>query len=172
MREPIFVHELNEAERKQLETGLHSSDAFVLRHSQVILASDRGERARIIAHNLGCDDQTVRNIIKRFDLSGLNSLHKGSSRPHTIHPALDAHGVEKLKDILHQSPRDFDKPRSLWTLDLAAEVSFEEGLTEKQVTGETIRATLDRLGMRWKRAKQWIGISDPEYRRKKASGTD
>jgi len=38
MREPIFVHELNEAERKQLETGLHSSDAFVLRHSQVILA--------------------------------------------------------------------------------------------------------------------------------------
>ena len=63
-------------------------------------------------------------------------------------------------------------PGVLWTLDLAAEVSFEQGLTENQVTGETIRATLARLGMRWKRAKQWIGISDPEYRRKKAFGTD
>jgi transposase len=172
MRKPIFVRTLTEEERHQLEAGLRSSDAFVLRRSQVILSSARGEWARVIARNLGCDDQTVRNIIKQFNASGLNVLQKDSSRPHTIHPALDAKGVEKLKDILHQSPRDFGKPRSLWTLNLAAEVSFEEGLTQKQVTGETIRLTLNRLGMRWKRAKQWIEISDPEYRRKKASGTD
>ncbi len=29
--------------------------------------------------------------------------------------------------MLHQSPRRFGKPTSLWTLELAAEVSFEEG---------------------------------------------
>ena len=168
MRKPIFVDSLTEAERKQLEAGLRSSDAFVLRRSQVILASVRKERAPVIARNLGCDDQTVRNIIKDFDLCGLDSLKKGSSRPHTIHAALEADKVEKLRDILHQSPRDFGKPRSLWTLDVAAEVSFEQGLTEKQVSGETIRATLARFGMRWKRAKQWIEISDPDYRRKKA----
>ncbi len=75
-----------------------------------------------------------------------------------------------MRDILHQSPRDFDKPRSLWTLDLAAEVSFEEGLTEKQVTGETIRATLARLGMRWKRAKQWIGYLTRSTGEKKHKG--
>ena len=172
MRKPIFVRIITGEERRQLEAGLRSSDAFVLRRSQVILASARGEWARVIARNLGCDDQTVRNIIKKFNKSGLNVLQKGSSRPHMIHAALDIEGVEKLKDMLHQSPREFDKPRSFWTLDLAAEVSFEEGLTETQVTGETIRATLNRLGMRWKRAKQWIGISDPEYHRKKASGTD
>jgi transposase len=172
MRKPIYVRALTEAEHKQLEAGLRSSDAFVLRHSQVILASARKERAPDIACNLGYDDQTVRNIIKAFEYNGLDSLQKGSRRPHTIHAALDKAGVEKLRDILQQSPRDFGKSRSLWTLELAAEVSFEQGLTHKQVTGETIRATLARLGMRWKRAKQWIGIADPEYGRKKVCGTD
>jgi len=50
---------------------------------------------------------------------------------------------------------------------MAAEVSFEEGITEKRVTGETIRATLERLGKGWQRAKGWIESPDPEYARKK-----
>jgi hypothetical protein len=29
--------------------------------------------------------------------------------------------------MLHRSPREFGKDTSLWTLSLAAEVSFEEG---------------------------------------------
>jgi transposase len=167
MRKPIYVDTLTEAERKQLEAGLRSSDAFVLRRSQVILSSARKERAPNIARNVGCDDQTVRNIIRAFEHSGLDSLRKGSRRPHTVHAVLDVSGVEKLRDMLHQSPRDFGKPRSLWTLNLAAEVSFEQGLTERQVSGEAIRTALARLGLRWKRAKQWIEISDPDYRRKK-----
>jgi hypothetical protein len=50
-------------------------------------------------------------------------------------------------------------------------VSFEQGMTDKRVTGETIRATLDRLGVRWKRAKRWIESPDPEYARKKGGVT-
>jgi hypothetical protein len=46
-------------------------------------------------------------------------------------------------------------------------VSFEQGLTAERVSGETIRATLQRLGLRWKRAKRWITSPDPEYARKK-----
>jgi hypothetical protein len=45
---------------------------------------------------------------------------------------------------------------------MAAEVSFEEGLAEKRVSGETIRATLKRMGVRWQRAKHWITSPDPE----------
>ena len=77
--------------------------------------------------------------------------------------------AEPLRALLHQSPRTFGKPTSLWTLDLAAEVSFEEGLTPERVSGETIRATLVRLGVRWKRAKHWITSPDPEYARKKVA---
>jgi hypothetical protein len=77
-----------------------------------------------------------------------------------------------LRELLHQEPRKFGKATSLWTLDLAAEVSFEEGLTEERITAETVRAALARMGVRWERAKRWIASPDPEYARKKGGTTD
>jgi hypothetical protein len=50
---------------------------------------------------------------------------------------------------------------------LASQVSFEKGLTAELVSGETVRATLARLGVKWKRAKRWITSPDPAYARKK-----
>ena len=50
-------------------------------------------------------------------------------------------------------------------------MSCEEGLTPTRVSGETIRATLQRLGIRWQRAKHWITSPDPAYARKKARAT-
>lgn len=66
--------------------------------------------------------------------------------------------------MLHRSPREFGKPSGLWTLEMAAEASLEEGLTNKRVSGETIRATLSsrKLGVRWQRAKHWITSPDPQ----------
>ena len=68
---------------------------------------------------------------------------------------------------MHHKPTKFGKETSLWTLDLAAEVSFERGLSEERITGETVLATLARMGIRWERAKRWIASPDPEYVRKK-----
>ena len=171
MKPFIYVRPLTDDERRAVEAGLRSADAFVLRRCQVILASARGERAPQIARALGCDDQTVRNVINGFNADGLAVLRRGSSRPHTIRPAFDAGRAEQLRALLHQSPRTFAKPTSVWTLGLAAEVSFEQGLTHERVSGETIRATLRRLGVRWRRAKRWITSPDPEYARKKGRAT-
>jgi hypothetical protein len=74
--------------------------------------------------------------------------------------------------MLHRSPRNFGKDTSVWTLEMAAQVSFEQGLTKERVSGETVRATLARMGMRWMRAKRWITSPDPEYERKKGAATD
>jgi transposase len=164
----VYVRPVTDAERARLAAGLRSSDAFVLRRSPILLARARGESAPQIARQLGCDDQTVRNAIAAFNTRGLAALHKGSSRPHRLHAAFDVVRGEQLRAVLHQSPRTFGKPTSLWTLELAADVSFEHGLTPERVSGETIRATLRRLGVRWKRAKQGITSPDPEYARKKA----
>ena len=171
MKPPIFVRSLTEAERQALETGLRSGNAFVLRRCQILLASARGERAGHIAHQLGCDGQTVRNAIHAFDAAGLACLRQGSSRPQTIHAAFDAARAEQLRALLHHSPRAFGKPTSLWTLELAAAVSFEQGLTPHRVTGETIRATLARLGARGQRAKRRITSPDPACARKKTPAT-
>lgn len=174
MRKPIFVRPISDDEREKLEAGLRSSDAFVLRRCQILLASERDENAYQIARSLGCDSQTVRNAIHKFNEEGGGleaALAKNSSRPHTVHAAFDSERAEKLKELLHRSPREFGKPSSWWTLTMAAEVSFEEGLSEKRVSGETIRATLVRLGVRWQRAKRWITSPDPEYERKKGVAT-
>src|SRR5215207_1892194 len=151
MRPPIFVRELSDTERAQVEAGLRSSDAFTLRRCQIVLASARGERAPAIAHHLGCDDQTVREAIRAFNARGVAAVRRGSHRPKTIRAAFDPAGAERLRALLHRSPRTFGKSTSLWTLDLAAEVSFEQGLTATPVSDETIRMTLRRLGGRWKR---------------------
>jgi hypothetical protein len=98
-------------------------------------------------------------------------LTPGSSRPLSAQPIFDASKRERLRALLHQSPRTFGKPSSVWTLDLAAEVSFAEGLSPHQVSGETIRQALHQLGTRWKRAKHWITSPDPAYVRKKNSAT-
>src|SRR5215207_3921008 len=151
MRPPIFVRSLSDTEKEQLEPALRSKDAFVMRRAQIILASNRGERASRIARSLGCGSQTVRDAIHAFD----------------------EYGAEALKELLHRSPREFGRDSSLWTLEMSAQVAFEERIVERRVSGETIRATLSRLlGVRWQRAKRWITSPDPLYERKKEGAID
>jgi transposase len=115
----------------------------------------------------------VRNTIHKFNEEGLSeTLRRGSNRPHRVHRAFDEKGMEALREMLHRSPREFGKQSSLWTMEMAAEVSFEEGLTEERVSGETVRATLARMGVRWQRAKHWITSPDPLYARKKEDEID
>jgi hypothetical protein len=98
MRTPIFIRPVTEDEQRRVQAGLRSSDAFVLRRCQILTASARGERAPTIARQLGCDDQTVRNVIHGFNTSGLAVLQEGSSRPHRLHTAFTEEGAERLKD--------------------------------------------------------------------------
>ena len=172
MRLPIFVRELTEQERGRLEVGLRSPETFVVRRCQILLASDRGEWVPRIAEMLGCNDQTVRNVLTRFEQDGLDAcLTRRSSRAHIIHAKVDAVGCEQLRALLHHSPRTFGKSTSVWTLELVAEVSFAEGITAERVSDETIRQAMGRLGVRWKRAKRWITSPDPEYARNKVRAT-
>ena len=111
----------------------------------------------------------MRNAIHdEFNEKGLKSLTPGSARPKEVHAAFDEEGAEALRELLHRSPREFGKERTLWTLEDTAHINFEQGHTpHKRVSGETIRATLSRLGVRWERAKRWIESPDPpKYERK------
>jgi transposase len=167
MKAPLFIRPLTEQDRYQVQAGLRSSDAFVLRRCQILLASDRGERPPAIAKQLGCHKQTVLNVIHGFNADGLAVLEEGSSRPHRLRTTFGDEALETLQDLLHHSPRDFGHPSSLWTLELAAQISFEQGLTPRLVSDESVRRALKRLGTNWKRAKHWITSPDPQYLVKK-----
>jgi transposase len=171
MKPPLFVRPLTDEERAALQAGLRSPDAFTLRRCQLLLASADGLRPAQIAARFTCASQSVRNAIRAFTAEGLDCLRQKSHRPVSTRPEIDAVGGERLRALLHRSPRDFGKPTSLWTLALAAEVAFAEGITTRLVSDETIRQALKRLGCGWKRAKTWITSPDPAYLRKKRRAT-
>jgi hypothetical protein len=114
----------------------------------------------------------------RVQRKGLKSLTLGSSRPEEVHAALDQEGaVAKslwrcgssctvLRGLLAKGAA-FGRWRTL------PRSASGQGLhTEKQVSGETIRATFQRLGVRWEEAKRWIESPDPGYERKKGLSSD
>ncbi len=84
---------------------------------------------------------------------------------------LDGAKRERLRALLHQSPRAFGHARSTWTLALLAEVAHAQGLSATVLSAETIRQALLRLGVSWRRAKRWLTSPDPAYARKKAGAT-
>jgi transposase len=173
MKPRIFVRDLTQEERQALEAGLRSSEAFVLRRCQILLASGRGERAPAIAQALSCDEQTVRHAIHQFNQQGLAALSAGSSRPHHLVSVLrEDVTAEQFKAVLHRPPRDFGFETSLWTLDLLVKQCVGLAWMARPVSIETMRQTLKRLGINWKRAKHWITSPDPLYEEKKQHVTD
>jgi transposase len=171
MHPPLFVRELSGAARAQLEASRRSKSAFTLRRAQIVLLSASGQPPRAIAAGLGCARQTVRNAIRAFNARGLAALTEGSSRPKSAARVLDGAKLERLRAILHQSPRAFDQARSTWTLAGLAQVAHEQGLSPAVLSGETIRQALLRLGVGWKRAKRWLTSPDPDDARKKVAAT-
>ena len=169
MKPKLFTREPREKEGKEIEAGLRSKDSFVLRRSQIISFSIEGFSVSAIAQKVGYHRNTVRKVIKTYNDKGTVVLKKGSRRPHRIYRAFDQERAGRLKALMHRSPREFGRDSNLWTLELLAEVSFEQGLTEKKVSDETIRLTIRHMGVRWKRAKHWLTSPDPHYKHKKTT---
>jgi transposase len=171
MHPPIFVREPSAEERARLEAALRAADAFTVRRAQIVLLSAAGRRPREIARGLRCAVQTVRNGVRAFNAAGLGALEAGSSRPKSAAPVLGEAELRRLRTILHQSPRAFGHARSTWTLDLLAREAHGQGLSPTELSVETVRRALLRLGVGWKRAKRWLTSPDPAYAQKNAGAT-
>ena len=172
MRQPIYVRELSTEEREALEKGLRSSNGFTVRRCQILLSSAEGKHSGQITAQLHCNDQTVRNAIRDFHQKGLEALQPGSNRPHSISYKIEPEAIEPLKELIHQSPREYGEGVSFWTLSLVAKVTYEQQIIKQPVTGEAMRQALKRQGISWKRAKKWITSPDPTYELKKSNETD
>ena len=172
MRKPIFLRALTLDERLALVGGLRSPNRVTLRRCHILLASSRGQQARLIAEVRGCDDQTVRNVLHAFNPHGLAAVPPGAAAPHHTPPAVcDAPRRARRRAWLHQNPRTFGRPSSLWPLPLAAAVAYAEGMPSRHVSGEAMRLALRRLGVRGQRATQWLSSPAPAYAREKHSAT-
>jgi transposase len=168
----IYARPPTDEERGALRAGLKSEHGITVRRSQIILLSaDQQLKAGQIGQRLGLSDQLVRNVLHAFNQQGSASLQPGSRARHDDQRAFDDAARERLREIIRQSPRGYGHDTSLWTLELLAEVSFQEGLTAERVHFDTVSRTLMEMGVRWSRAKHWINSPDAHYERKKSAGT-
>lgn len=146
MKPPLFVRELSSEEKTALDEALRCQCNFTRRRAQILRFSAQRLRPRQIADGLGLSSQAVRNVIHDFHTRGLESLERGPMGPKDPERLFDEVGRRRLMEIAHRSPRHFGKARSTWSLPLLAEVAFEEGLTEHEVSHETIRQAIHALG--------------------------
>ena len=163
----LYVRSLTKEENEEVNRGLKSDSGFTVRRSQMILLSAAGQKAEEIGSGLGCTGQTVRAAIRAFQAEGSQSLYEKTHARQDDQRALQDEDQERLREIIRRSPRDFGDSRSLWSLKLLAQVSFQEGLTSRVVSTETMSDTLKRMKIDWQRARKWITSPDPHYQRKK-----
>lgn len=160
-----------EEEEQALQKGLRSKDAFTVRRSQILLSSAAGQPAGLIAAQLRCSDQCVREAIHAFHAEGLRSLQRKSTRPHSVQFSFVEQALVRLPDVVNTSPRSYGHEHSLWSLERLAETCYAEGLTDRLVNVGTMSEALKRAGIDWKRARKRMNSTDAAYEVKKTAGT-
>ena len=168
---PLFVRKLTSEESAHLQQQLQSPSAFTVRRCQILLKSNQGQKAQEIAAALLCSDQTVRQAIRAFEREGLSCLVEKSHARHGEQAMIDEAGAQRLRELIQLSPRTVGYETSVWTRPLLAEQLYKEGHLERPVTAQVITTTLKRLGISWRRAKQWIRSPDRHYEHRKKDET-
>jgi len=171
MKPPRYIRHVTDEERAALTAGLRSHEAFTVRRCQIWLASAERQKPSGIAKTLRCAPPTVRHVLHAFNARGLACVPRGSNVPLRVEPVLNADKRAQLRVILHQSPRTFGQPASMWTLKRLAAVCCEQGLSETTLSCPTRLEAIVRLGVRWPGAQHWMVSPDPAYEREKNAAT-
>jgi transposase len=90
--------------------------------------------------------RTVEHVRERFIKRGLEASLGPKSQDRS--GRLSKLDGERLKELAHQSPRNFGKKRGTWTLQLLADTCSELGIVDGKVSYETVRRTLSRMGVK------------------------
>jgi transposase len=168
MAAAVYVRPVSCGEESELRSCVRGRDVFALRRAQMILGSAQGLSCTTLSVQVGQSPQMVRHVIHLFNQTGVGCLVKGSRRPKSAAPVLDQGACEAIGALVHRSPRDLGQTSSLWCLELLAQVAWEQGLTPRLLSPDTLGRALKRIGVSWKRAKGWITSPDTGYERKKS----
>lgn len=167
----LYARQPTEEEREEIESGLKSNIALTVRRCQMIMMStDEQLKVNVIGQRVGRSGQTVRDVINAFNSQGIACIYPQAVGRQDDQRAFDDMALEKLRGLIICSPRDLGYETSLWTLELLADASYEQGLTTHRVHKDTVSETLMQMGLPWKRAKRTIHSPDPNYAGKKTTG--
>ena len=161
----LYVRQPTDAERAELKRMTRQEVGRVSQRAQMALLSAQRRPVPEIAALFAVSRATVRCWLRRFDAAGPAGLRDAprSGRPRTVTPRAEA----ELATWLAQAPQRADPTylATCWTvamllLGLSAQLQLALGPT-------ALRATLHRLGLRWRRPRLAMPRkTDPEKAQK------
>ncbi len=167
-RPPVDASEARQV-RKLAQS--HHAPADWIVHAQMIARSWDGLRTRLIAEELGCHPQTVRDRLHAFNERGLEGLgtQPGAGRK----PRLTEEERSTILALVKLPPPgkptyeltgELDTPdpdaEPEWTLDTLTAAAHEQGI---QVARSQVRRIFRRERIRWRRTRLWATSKDPDF---------
>jgi transposase len=166
-RSPLDEHE--ERQIRKLAGSRHAPGDWITR-AKMIVGSWEHKRTTIIAQELGCHPQTVRERIARFNAEGVDGLgdRPGPGRK----PRLTEQERGRVIALARSDPpgkpvRMGDELEAVepekeaqWSLDALARAAHEKGI---KIERSQIRRILLREGIRWRHPRSWAESTDPEF---------
>jgi transposase len=162
MADPVRVRRLSDQEGQQLLriTRRGTGSAIRLRRAMVVLASAGGNSVPVIARLVQADEDSVRQVIHRFNEMGLGCLDPrwAGGRPRRISPDDEAFIVATA----NTRPETLGQPFTRWSVrKLADYLAHNRGLRRLVVSRERLRLFLRKHGLTFQRTKTWKESTDP-----------
>jgi transposase len=166
-REPL--DEKEEQQLRKLAGSRHAAADWIIR-AKMIVGSWERKRATVIAQELGCHPQTVRERIVRFNAEGLDGLgdRPGAGRKPRLteqeRGSIIALARSPPPGKLVQMGDELRAPEpdkeARWSLDALTRAAHEKGI---QVERSQIRRILLTEGVRWRTTHSWGESTDPDF---------
>ncbi|MFI0813208.1 IS630 family transposase [Streptomyces echinatus] len=159
---PVRVRGLTEQEGQKLQQIVRrgSTSSVRYRRAMMLLASASGNRVPVIAHLVQADEDTVREVIHRFNEIGLACLDPrwAGGRPRL----LSTDDEDFVVQTATTRPTALGKPFTRWSIrKLAAYLRRVHGRVIR-IGREALRCLLLRRGISFQRTKTWKESPDPE----------
>lgn len=149
-------------EHEALRRAARSGDLSLRSRARALVLHVSGKSYRAIQAEQGISKTTMVRWVGWFREGGVSALK--DRRWVRRRPVLLLRVQEAVPSFIHQSPQQFGIERSHWTVADIQRVLSTQGVV---ASGETVRRSLHRMGLHWKRAKRTISSPDPEYERKR-----
>lgn len=163
MAKPVRVRRLAEQEGQILLRIVRrgSTSTVRFRRAMMVLASAGGNTVPVIANLVQADEDTVRDVIHRFNEIGLACLDPrwAGGRPRL----LTDDDEEFVIQTAATRPTKLGKPFTRWSVRKLADHLRRNIARPIRIGRETLRCLLARRGVSFQRTKTWKESTDPDF---------
>jgi len=162
----VHVRRLTDEEGHRLQQiirrGRHQS--VKIRRATMILASAAGTPARAVARLTAAHENTVREVIHRFNDEGLAALEPrwGDGRPRRISAADEAHIIKTAET----RPTKLGHAYTHWSIRKLAEHLRDDPVHPVAIGRERLRQLLRHHHITFQKTRTWKESDDPDYEAK------